>query len=80
MQRVLTYKDGLPEGKTMVYNESGTLVQEGGYHLGKEHGEWRFYSMDGILEYKGNYKNGEPSGVWYAYTKGKERVYKRYKN
>jgi len=77
-ERLVSYQDGLPEGKILVYNESGFLVQEGSYHLGKEDGEWNFFSGNGQLKFIGSYSAGKEIGIWYEYKKGQRKVYKKY--
>lgn len=68
----------MPEGATLVYNETGILIQEGYYLHGKEDGEWKFYTVTGELEFTGSYSQGRETGIWYRYEKGKRKVYKRY--
>lgn len=43
----ITYMDGVEEGPTEVFHESGMTYYTGAYHKGKSVGEWVFYDPQG---------------------------------
>jgi len=43
----ITYIDGLEEGQTEVFHESGLTYYVGQYHLGRNTGTWIFYDEQG---------------------------------
>lgn len=43
----ITYVDGLEEGQTEVFHESGLTYYVGQYHLGRNAGTWIFYDEQG---------------------------------
>ena len=43
----ITYIDGVEEGPTEVFHESGLTYYSGRYHKGKNTGLWVFYDPDG---------------------------------
>ncbi|MBK8291158.1 MAG: hypothetical protein IPK96_09625 [Flammeovirgaceae bacterium] len=78
MERLINYEKGQPHGPTVLFNDFGIRIQEGGYRNGLEDGEWKFYTTAGELEFIGSYKDGNPTGTWYQFVKGKRKVYKKY--
>lgn len=47
-------------GRSVVYDEGGTLISDGRYELGYRIGEWRTYYASGQLESLGNWEPVDP--------------------
>jgi antitoxin component YwqK of YwqJK toxin-antitoxin module len=54
----------LRHGLFVEYSESGVVVSEGSYVMGKEQGLWRDFHPNGQLAAEGMYDNGLEEGVW----------------
>lgn len=63
------YQQGLRQGVTLVYDETGNLLSEIEYQNDTLNGLAKYYEF-GKLIVKGFYKNGKRTGVWEFYKDG----------
>lgn len=80
LKSIKNYKDSLPFGIHVFYNENGTVDKAISYNefgikdgegkldtLSNKIGEWIFYYDDGKIKAKGNYKKDKREGEWIFY-------------
>lgn len=79
--QVLTYKNGVLDGKFYNYYNDGTLKEEGNYLNDKKHGVIKKYHPNGKLQFLLRYKNGAFHGWQMTYNNmGSEIARKYFKN
>ncbi|MDG5492291.1 toxin-antitoxin system YwqK family antitoxin [Psychroserpens sp. SPM9] len=69
--KVMHYKNGKLDGKTIWYAPSGKILKDLHYEKGLLHGECKYYDHLGNIESKGEYIEGVKSGDWSYYKHGK---------
>lgn len=56
------YKDGWKHGMETRKWESGAIMHQGPFVMGKQHGEWKYFYYDGQLRSQITFKDDEPYG------------------
>ncbi len=62
-----SYKNGLKEGMSKIFNPSGTLSEHFYYKNGQKSGLWEQFYLDSHLKLRGAYLNGEKHGTLNIY-------------
>jgi antitoxin component YwqK of YwqJK toxin-antitoxin module len=62
--------DGMEDGAFREYAEDGTIIAQGDYIEGLQHGDWVIYT--GLEQTEGRFKDGERHGKWKTYSIGSE--------
>jgi antitoxin component YwqK of YwqJK toxin-antitoxin module len=60
-------KDGLKDGKFILYFANGNVELKGNMVKNKNEGEWSYYYSDNTLESRGDFKNDLADGKWEWY-------------
>jgi antitoxin component YwqK of YwqJK toxin-antitoxin module len=60
--------DTLKEGNAIIYNSSGTKIEEGNYKNNFKHGLWKYYSEESKLIEESEYENGKLNGIRRIYN------------
>lgn len=60
------YRNGVRDGISIEYDETGKIIEEGEFVNGLEEGLW--YESNGDFYTRGNYTDGLKSGNWIQYT------------
>ncbi|NVK83195.1 MAG: hypothetical protein HWE21_02675 [Cytophagia bacterium] len=55
------------EGEVTFKYEDGSVMSQGEYESGKEHGLWKYWYPSGKLQLEANFDNGTPHGPWNWY-------------
>lgn len=69
-------KNGVCEGKGILYNQSGVVIYEGDFAENKYSGQGKGYSPGGLLQYEGEYANNVYEGEGTAYHPSGQIRYK----
>ena len=56
--------NGLPEGRWIVFHETGEPLAEGRFSGGLPEGPWSWFNPDGSLQLEGEFHAGLPTGRW----------------
>lgn len=59
-----SYKNGLREGRWIVYYQNGSIKDVINYRNNLMHGEYRHFNYRGSLETLGNFVNNKKEGTW----------------
>jgi antitoxin component YwqK of YwqJK toxin-antitoxin module len=57
-------RDGLPEGRWVVFHVDGEPMAAGNFSSGLPDGPWSWWNPDGSLHLEGEFEAGLPSGDW----------------
>ena len=68
MRKEITYKNGLRDGKTVLYHISGKVAETCDYADGLATGEQLSYTLEGQVIMKETYKKGKLDGETVLYT------------
>lgn len=80
LKEALFYKDGLRDGKAVLYDEQGRIVGQGTYAKDCEEGLWQYY-WAGVLAEEINFCQGRREGAYKEYSvSGKLCVEGQYTN
>ncbi len=60
-------KDGLLDGNTTIYYNSGTKKEVRGYSKGKKEGIWKTWNEAGVQTAEAGFKNGLKDGNWFIW-------------
>lgn len=64
----IVQKNGLRDGKWIIYYKSGEVLSKGNYKKGIKIDTWEYFYKNGRLEEHGSYNNkGQQNGVWNLY-------------
>jgi len=64
LRMAMELKDGLADGQTYIYSESGILLETRSYSAGKFNGTWLTYNNEGVKIAEAHYLNNKKDGKW----------------
>lgn len=73
-KRVVNYKNGLLDGKSISYRDNGLIYYEQNYKEGKLDGYERFYHSNGQLKQVGMFINNKPTGEFKVFNENGELI------
>jgi len=77
----LEIKDGLPDGKSAYFFNSGKIMESGWMAMGLKTGLWTRYTETGKVVATGYYESGKKTGTWLVYDEnGSKRMEMNYAN
>lgn len=64
IRMTMELKNGVADGQTLIYNESGKLLESRSYLEGKFSGTWISFNAEGIKVAEAHYLNNLKDGKW----------------
>jgi antitoxin component YwqK of YwqJK toxin-antitoxin module len=72
--RVVNYKNGIFDGKSIAYHDNGLIYYEQNYKAGELDGYERFYHRNGQLKQVGQFTDGKPTGEFKVFNEDGELI------
>jgi antitoxin component YwqK of YwqJK toxin-antitoxin module len=72
----ISYKGGVKHGKSILYNENGSVGIIQNYKDGKLHGESTLHNDFGQVNWRRNYRNGKAHGKYFIYNEDGQLTHK----
>jgi hypothetical protein len=71
----INLKNGLKNGKVVIYSETGQILELRSYRKNEMHGNWIVFNEKGTKTSLANYKNGKKHGKWMIWNDSGTLIY-----
>ena len=71
-------KNGMLDGTTELYSDSGKLLEQRSYLEGMKHGLWLIFNESGVKISEAGYRHDKKNGIWHIWNDDGNLLYEMY--